>query len=165
MTAAATIVLEYATEGNPFAIIQTYVESGMYENYFHLIYISLLYTGYHTVILPSAAKATDVQLQWRALRNAEWSLDNVRIGSDALLYNLQFDIQVGDCSVPPLNGSSLDQVSLEYYDGTTWSLLQNECLSQSRCLLMVRCNVHLLYNQTCYAIVTIYIVGGKCIFT
>ena len=39
MTAAATIVLEYTTEGNPFSIIQTYVESGMYKSYFHLIYI------------------------------------------------------------------------------------------------------------------------------
>jgi len=63
-------------------------------------------------------------------------MDNVRIGSDALLYNLQFDIQVGNCHPPPINGSVSDYVKLEYYDGTSWSLLQNECL-HSRCLLMV----------------------------
>ena len=86
--------------------------------------------------MPLAAQTTNVQFQWRAVRSAEWSMDNVRIGSDALLYNLQFDIQVGNCFPPPINGSVSDYVKLEYYDGTSWSLLQNECL-HSRCLLMV----------------------------
>ena len=96
--------------------------------------------GNQIITLPTDARTANVQLQWKALRNAEWSMDNVRIGSDALLYNLQFDIQVGDCSPPPMNGSSLDQVNLEYYDGATWSLLQTDCLLQSRCLLKVRHN-------------------------
>jgi len=82
--------------------------------------------------VPPAAQTTNVQIQWRAVRSAEWSMDNIRIGSDAFLYNLQFDIQVGNCLPPPINGSVLDYVKLEYYDGTSWSLLQNECL-HSRC--------------------------------
>ena len=95
-----------------------------------------LLTGRQVVHLPPPAQTTSVQLQWRAVRSAEWSMDNVRIGSDALLYNLQFDIQVGNCLPPPINGSVSDYVKLEYYDGTSWSLLQNECL-HSKCLLMV----------------------------
>ena len=98
-------------------------------------------TGNQTVTLPLDARTNNVQLQWRALRSGEWSMDNVRIGSDALLYNLQFDIQVGDCSPPPINGSSQDHVNLEYYDGISWSLLQTDCLLQSRCLLTVKCDI------------------------
>lgn len=105
--------------------------------------------GNQTVTLPLGARTNNVQLQWRALRNGEWSMDNVRIGSDALLYNLQFDIQVGDCSPPPINGSSLDHVSLEYYDGVTWSLLQTECLLLSKCLLTVRINTSTYVNHSC----------------
>lgn len=116
-------------------------------------------TGMHTVTLPPASRTTNIQLQWRALRNAEWSMDNVQIGSDALLYNLQFDIQVGDCSPPPINGSSRDHVRLEYYDGTTWSLLQNECLIQSRCLLRVRYVLVVMYDSNNY----INLLSGHCI--
>ena len=95
-----------------------------------------MYTGNQTITLPSAVQTSNVQLQWRALLNSQWSLDNVRIGSDALLYYLQFEIQVGSCSRPPINGSTMDYVKLEYYDGFIWSLLQNECL-HSKCLSMV----------------------------
>ena len=93
-------------------------------------------TGNQIIPLPSPAQTNDVRLQWRALLNTKWSLDNVRIGNDALLYHLQFEIQVGRCSSPPINGSASDYVSLEYYDGSTWSLLQNECL-HPKCFLMV----------------------------
>ena len=110
----------------------------MFKSINYLQPIIFVCIGNQIVTLPLAARTTNVQLQWRALHNAEWSMDNIRIGSDALLHNLQFDIQVGDCSPPPINGSSSDHVILEYYDGTTWSLLQTECLLQSRCLLTVR---------------------------
>ena len=76
-------------------------------------------------------------------------MDNVRIGSDALLYNLQFDIQVGNCLPPPINGSVSDYVKLEYYDGTSWSPLQNECL-HSRCLLMVVAKVFFVSFERCF---------------
>ena len=99
--------------------------------------------------MPFAAQTTNVQLQWRAVRSAEWSMDNVRIGSDALLYNLQFDIQVGNCLPPPINGSVSDYVKLEYYDGTSWSLLQNECL-HSRCLLMVIIPIHVFVSSVSF---------------
>ena len=95
-----------------------------------------MHSGNQIIPLPSAVQTSNVQLQWRALLNAKWSLDNVRIGGDALLYYLQFEIQVGNCSSPPLDGSEPDYVSLEYYDGSTWSLLQNECL-HPKCFMMV----------------------------
>ena len=86
--------------------------------------------------MPSAVQTNNVQLQWRALLNAKWSLDNVRIGSNALLYYLQFEIQIGNCSPPPINGTASEYVSLEYYDGSSWSLLRDECL-HPKCFLMV----------------------------
>ena len=94
------------------------------------------YAGNQIISIPSAVQTDNVQLQWRALLNGKWSLDNVRIGSDALLYYLQFEIQVGNGSPPPLNGSASDYVSLEYYDGFAWSLLQQECL-HPKCFVMV----------------------------
>ena len=87
--------------------------------------------------MPQVAQTTNVQLQWRALLNAEWSIDNVRIGSDALLYYLEFDIQVGSCLPPPINRTVSHFVRLEYYDGSSWSLLEQECL-HSRCLQKVK---------------------------
>ena len=132
-----TIVLEYSIKGGPFIIMQVLVVNGTYVT-LKCSLCSLLWknTGNQIIPLPSAVQTSNVQLQWRALLNAEWSIDNVRIGSDALLHYLQFDIQVGNCSSPPINGSASDYVSLEYYDGSTWSLLQNECL-HPKCFLMV----------------------------
>ena len=109
---------------------------GVINIHCYIITSKITCLGNKIISLPSAVHANNVQLQWRALLNAKWSLDNVRIGSDALLYYLQFDIQVGACSPPPINGSVSDYVSLEYYDGFTWSLLQNECL-HPKCFLMV----------------------------
>ena len=95
-----------------------------------------MYTGNQIITLPSGVQTSNVRLQWRALLNSQWSLDSVRIGSDALLYYLQFEIQVGSCSHPPINGSTMDYVKLEYYDGFTWSSLQDECL-HPKCFSMV----------------------------
>jgi len=108
-------------------------------------------TGNKIISLPPTAQTDNVRLQWRALRNAKWSLDNVRIGSDALLHYLQFEIQVGDCSPPPINGSAFDYVSLEYYDGSTWSLLQNECL-HPKCFIMV-----MILSICVYALIATYV--------
>lgn len=102
----------------------------------HLLIILTQIIGNQIISLPSAVQTNNVQLQWRALLNSKWSLDNVRIGSDALLYYLQFEIQVGDCSPPPINGSTSEYISLEYYDGSRWSLLQTECL-HPKCFIMV----------------------------
>ena len=108
-------------------------------------------TGNQIIPLPLAAQTSNIQLQWRALLNAKWSLDNVKIGSDALLYYLQFEIQVGSCSSPPINGSASDYVSLEYYDGSTWSLLQNECL-HPKCFLMVIIYVYIVAVCVCVCV-------------
>ena len=102
----------------------------------YLLHGKCITTGNQIITLPSAIQTSNVQLQWRALFNAQWSLDNVRIGSDALLYYLQFEIQVGSCSRPSINGSTMHYVKLEYYDGFTWSLLQDECL-HPKCFSMV----------------------------
>lgn len=116
---------------------------GNYDaHHYQLIFTWNMNAGNQIITLPSAVQTSNVQLQWRALLNAQWSLDNVRIGSDALLYYLQFEIQVGSCLPPPINGSTMDYINLEYYDGITWSLLQDECL-HPKCFSMVMS----YYNQ------------------
>ena len=132
-----TILLEYSTADGPFIILQVLVVNGAYIISMYCILITMIMnTGNQIISLPSGVQTSNVRLQWRSLLNAKWSLDNVRIGSDALLYYLQFEIQVGSCSSPPINGSESDHVNLEYYDGSSWSLLQNECL-HPKCFLMV----------------------------
>ena len=140
-TSSATIVLEYRTGQNAFIIMQIFIESGKrIVVLFYAVTLTTIILGNQIVTLPLAAQTTDVQLKWRALLSADWSIDNIRIGSDTFLYYLGFDIQVGNCLPPPINGSVSSFVSLEYYDGSYWSLLQQECL-HSKCFQKVSIKV------------------------